>query len=354
MLYIVPLQDEFDLSPLPSDAQEFSQMPKAECKKCFESMPLQILALHVKECNTAECETLSDSEPELSNLPPDSPNLSPATEEKFYSEEDVLRWIAAHVDTSKEFSICVSRMNLLERGMSLWKHQKLSSPINTLKVTFMGEAGVDTGALRKEFLTEMISGIETWLFEGEDGKGKMPKYSINDLDNGLFRVAGEIFAIEETSDLSKYSDQIMSCGYTGPINDQNKGNIKRAIAMHAAARWTLMLQQLSEGLQLYHLLDIMEKNKEVCRSLFVFEGGNDQVDSQYIVSHLDPKMSESGTLKHSKEMQILNNFQDFLMELEDGDPEDEEALSVSKKRHRSEKDALQAGQYEGVPQGPLF
>nr|XP_021331819.1 uncharacterized protein LOC541433 isoform X3 [Danio rerio] len=136
--------------------------------------------------------------------------------------------------------------------------------------------------------------------------------------------------IEETSDLSKYSDQIMSCGYTGPINEQNKENIKRAIAMHAAARRTRMLQQLREGLQLYRLVDIMEKNKEVCRSHFVFEGGNDQVDSQYIVSHLDPKMSESGTLKHSKEMQILNNFQDFLMELEDGDPEDEEALCVSK------------------------
>ncbi|XP_073806438.1 uncharacterized protein isoform X4 [Danio rerio] len=57
-------------------------MPKAECKKCFKSMPLQILALHVKECNTAEYEKLSDSEPELSNLPPDSPDLSPATEEK--------------------------------------------------------------------------------------------------------------------------------------------------------------------------------------------------------------------------------------------------------------------------------
>nr|XP_005168586.1 uncharacterized protein LOC541543 isoform X1 [Danio rerio] len=421
MLYIVPLQYEFDLSPLPSDAQEFSQMPKAECKKCFKSMPLQILALHIKECNTAEYETLTDSEPELSNLPPDSPDLSPATEEKsteakcpvclqsfpvmelelhasfcgdldsplncpspdvmepqkeeMSCEEDVLRWIAARVDTTKEFSICVSRMNLLERGMSLWKRQKLSSPINTLKVTFLGEAGVDTGALRKEFLTEMISGIETRLFEGEDGKGKMPKYSINDLDNGLFRVAGEIFAvslaqggpaprflqewcynyllsgnlenitvdnvndmeyspliklIEETSDLSKYSDQIMSCGYTGPINEQNKENIKRAIAMHAAARRTHVLQQLREGLQLYHLVDIMEKNKKVCRSLFVFEGGNDQVDSQYIVSHLDPKMSESGTLKHSKEMQILNNFQDVLMELEDGDPEDEEALCVSK------------------------
>jgi len=41
-----------------------------------------------------------------------------------------------------------------------------------------------------------------------------------------------------------------------------------------------------------------------------------QVDSHYIVSHLVPQMSESGTLKHTKEVQILNHFQDFLMELE--------------------------------------
>ncbi len=47
--------------------------------------------------------------------------------------------------------------------------------------------------------------------------------------------------------------------------------------MHAAARRTLMLQQLREGLQLYCLVDIMEKNKEVCCGLFVFEGVNDQV-----------------------------------------------------------------------------
>lgn len=71
----------------------------------------------------------------------------------FNSEEDVLRWLAAQVDTSKEFCICVSRMNLLERGMMLWQRQKTSSPVNRLKVTFMGEAGVDTGALSKEFLT---------------------------------------------------------------------------------------------------------------------------------------------------------------------------------------------------------
>lgn len=35
---------------------------------------------------------------------------------------------------------------------------------------------------------EMIAGIETQLFVGEDSKGKMLKYSLNDLDNGLFGV----------------------------------------------------------------------------------------------------------------------------------------------------------------------
>ncbi len=45
--------------------------------------------------------------------------------------------------------------------------------------------------------------------------------------------------------------------------------------MHAAARRTLMFQQLWGGLQLYCLVDIMEKNKEVCHGLFVFEGVND-------------------------------------------------------------------------------
>ncbi len=51
-------------------------------------------------------------------------------------------------------------------------------------------------------------------------------------------------------------------------------------------------------------------------SFYFLSGMFFQVDSHYIVSHLDPQMSESSTLKHSKEVQILNNFQDFLMELE--------------------------------------
>ena len=49
-LYIVPLQHEFDLTPLPPDAIEFQNTPKAQCQTCKVSFPLQILALHVQEC----------------------------------------------------------------------------------------------------------------------------------------------------------------------------------------------------------------------------------------------------------------------------------------------------------------
>lgn len=49
-VYIVPLQDVLDLSPLPANSPEFALMPKASCKHCFAEMPLQMLALHDRKC----------------------------------------------------------------------------------------------------------------------------------------------------------------------------------------------------------------------------------------------------------------------------------------------------------------
>ena len=58
LLYIVPLQDELDLTPLPADAPEFARMPTATCKQCKTVMPLQMLALHIDHCNnTSNSET---------------------------------------------------------------------------------------------------------------------------------------------------------------------------------------------------------------------------------------------------------------------------------------------------------
>ncbi|KAJ7999952.1 hypothetical protein DPEC_G00199770 [Dallia pectoralis] len=138
---------------------------------------------------------------------------------------------------------------------------------------------------------EMIAGIETRLFEREDGKVKMPKYSTNDLDNDLFRAAGEIFAvslaqggpaprflqewcyrfmvsgnlegltkncvhdpelspfiklIEEAKDLSPYTEGILTSGYTGSIKMENKDNII-SLVWYCIISYTRAIQLAAPG-----------------------------------------------------------------------------------------------------------
>lgn len=69
------------------------------------------------------------------------------------SLDEILQAISTAVNTEEEFRITVSRSNMVERGLAQWKRQKKALPTNQLRVTFIGEAGIDTGALRKEFLT---------------------------------------------------------------------------------------------------------------------------------------------------------------------------------------------------------
>uniref|UniRef100_A0AAV2JTL2 HECT domain-containing protein n=1 Tax=Knipowitschia caucasica TaxID=637954 RepID=A0AAV2JTL2_KNICA len=381
-LFVVPLQEELDMKPLPSDAEEYKLMPKATCKSCMQEMPLQLLTNHVESCtedliHVSESETLSDgkeddmenysSEAETSFQPlnvakaacpichkmfPESELLNHASTcgdtgfensvpipsadllevDKISCEEDVLRWLVTQLDRSKEFHLCISRENLLERGIMQWQRQKKASPLNPLKVSFLGEAGVDTGALRLEFLTEMVAGLEERLFVGENKKGKIPKYSMSDLHNGLFRVAGQVFAasLAQGGPAPKFLQEwCFSFLATGCITVDKKEEIIRAILMHATMQRTPMLNDLREGLNLYNFMSVLQQKTEHCRGLFVFDN-DDKVDAHYIISNLDPQMSEEGTLKHSKEIHILNCLQDFLNEIEDEPLCNEDQPTVAK------------------------
>uniref|UniRef100_A0AAV2KDX3 HECT domain-containing protein n=1 Tax=Knipowitschia caucasica TaxID=637954 RepID=A0AAV2KDX3_KNICA len=252
--------------------------------------------------------------------------------DKISCEEDVLRWLVTQLDRSKEFHLCISRENLLERGIMQWQRQKKASPLNPLKVSFLGEAGVDTGALRLEFLTEMVAGLEERLFVGENKKGKIPKYSMSDLHNGLFRVAGQVFAasLAQGGPAPKFLQEwCFSFLATGCITVDKKEEIIRAILMHATMQRTPMLNDLREGLNLYNFMSVLQQKTEHCRGLFVFDN-DDKVDAHYIISNLDPQMSEEGTLKHSKEIHILNCLQDFLNEIEDEPLCNEDQPTVAK------------------------
>ncbi|XP_067298485.1 uncharacterized protein [Pseudorasbora parva] len=62
-IYIVPLQDTIDSTPLSPDAAVFEKMPKSVCKKCGVTMPLQVLALHIDNC-AQESENASEESPD--------------------------------------------------------------------------------------------------------------------------------------------------------------------------------------------------------------------------------------------------------------------------------------------------
>ncbi|XP_051997737.1 uncharacterized protein LOC127654573 [Xyrauchen texanus] len=433
-MYIVPLQQDLDLTPLPSDATEFQKMPKAACQVCKENMPLHILALHIEDCmesaaddddvNAYNREDIAkqymymDCQNEVqvlsvTNSPPVHPNKEsrdcdqdrkecpiccacfPSDEIVLHaslcgeslqdtlnyssdscvlhegslsmadmsSDDDVLQWLASQVDASKDFKICITRDNLFQRGLIQWQRQKKGSPVNKLNVTFIGEAGIDTGALSKEFLTEMMHGIERRLFEGSGKKGKSLVYSICDLENGFYRTAGEIFSVslaqggpapcffrnwcyqflttgdfddlqltkddlddleyalliervESATDLTQFTDEIVSCGYTGLLKLDQKDSIIRAIVLHATMRLTPMLQQIRNGMKVYNLLDVIGKHQTLCSNLFVPKEDDDRPDADYIMSILVPELSEKGSPRQARENAIINFLQDFLQDLE--------------------------------------
>jgi hypothetical protein len=64
------------------------------------------------------------------------------------------------------------------------------TPEHTLRVKFLGEDGIDTGGLAKEFLTETVSDIKNKLFP--DGSRI---HSTNDIHNGNFRACGKLVVV---------------------------------------------------------------------------------------------------------------------------------------------------------------
>uniref|UniRef100_A0A3Q2CZB6 HECT domain-containing protein n=1 Tax=Cyprinodon variegatus TaxID=28743 RepID=A0A3Q2CZB6_CYPVA len=336
LIYIMPLQEKLDMSPLPLDAKEFKGMPKATCKVCSATMPLQVLAVHVKTCVDLRS---SGEEFEISNTYTAVQTLPIVimffilrlylTEFPFsflyylISLDDVIKEITNAVSTDGvTFDIAVSRKNLLERGIAQWQRQKKTSPTNPLKVTFIGEAGIDTGALRKEFLTVVIAShffrtVGEIMAVSLAQAGPAPNFlmpwcyrflctgspDFESMDRNDVESANEATLLNITED-------ILNCGYTGIILVDKKQEMMRSVVLHANLRLLPILQQLREGLRLYGLSDIMSTYPDICQPLFV-------PGVEMKVSTLS-EFSEKGSNKEQSEVDLMNHFQDFLQELEQG------------------------------------
>ncbi|XP_063048492.1 uncharacterized protein LOC134442128, partial [Engraulis encrasicolus] len=64
IIYIVPLQEKIDTTPLAYDAPEFHNMPTNQCMACGILVPLQLLPSHLESCQRDDSQTVAREEEE--------------------------------------------------------------------------------------------------------------------------------------------------------------------------------------------------------------------------------------------------------------------------------------------------
>ena len=116
---------------------------------------------------------------------------SEETKEEFIDQTSVIEHLEKKTDNSSQFFIVIRRKVPFQRVLSLWQRAtKKSSPTQRLTVKYVGEDGIDTGALAREFLTDCMDNMRSAMFP--DG---CPVDSTYHIQNGNFRTCGQIAAV---------------------------------------------------------------------------------------------------------------------------------------------------------------
>ena len=116
-----------------------------------------------------------------------NPNQTPK------NPKDVVKNLQSKVDTDdfEIFFMVVRRGISLSRLLSLWQRQAKKIPVTRIcRVRIIGEDGIDSGAMAKEFLETSIRGIEKDMFP--DG---FPVDSTMHVQNGNYHTCREIVAV---------------------------------------------------------------------------------------------------------------------------------------------------------------
>lgn len=274
-------------------------------------------------------------------------------------EDGVLNALEEKVIKDKgSLFLVIRRGTPLERVLHLWRRETHKiSPDHEVRIKFVGEDGIDSGALSKEFLATTVEAIAEKFFPNGS-----PIHSTNDVQNGNFRACGEIVATslaqggppprflaesvydslvlesdidfssicperhltsaeqellqQIQSDVLQHQDTIFEHGYTGVVDEAHLDSITASIVVSMLSRRMLCLNEFKKGLELYGLAGILSKYPEVTRSLFVI-GQQKKVDANYLFSLMVPEYSVEGSSHRHTEEQVMDHFQDFLLTLED-------------------------------------
>lgn len=110
----------------------------------------------------------------------------------FADKISVVRAISKNVDQSGELFIVIRRGSPIGRILSIWKREVKNNPsalTQVVRVRILGEQGIDSGAIAREFFTETLRNIAISLFpEGA------PIDSTLHVQNGDFCACGQLLA----------------------------------------------------------------------------------------------------------------------------------------------------------------
>ena len=298
---------------------------------------------------------------EKSSYPDKEDETDFSGKENFTTPTAVVQALEKRVDKENQFFITERRKTPLQRILNLWRYEaKRQGAHHQMRVQFLGEKGIDSGALTREFFTELVPSIGNTLFPNGS-----PIDSTFHVQNGNFRTSGEIVAnslaqggpppcfLDEVafqtlvkndhdilnlnaetdltlsesqlidrikSDIDNHRDTILEHGYTGLIDMAHIDDIVdivRSVTVSLDNKRTLYLHEFKKGLTLFGLSDIVKNQPKVCQPLFVKEQVQ-HVDATYLFSLRSPEYSPAGSSQRELEETLMDDFQDFLMALDDG------------------------------------
>ena len=88
-------------------------------------------------------------------------------EEKEVDRSSIVKEISKKVDQSHQFFIITRRGAPLQSVLGIWRREASRNPSSAnglLRVNFMVENGIDSGALSKEFLSDTVASISSVVF----------------------------------------------------------------------------------------------------------------------------------------------------------------------------------------------
>ncbi|WAR20278.1 G2E3-like protein [Mya arenaria] len=368
--YIRPIQNNLSL-----EGQEFTDDDgiQEECIRCHMMIPLRLLREHAVTCGVTEEDEVLPPFPKKRNviqtpvketesgvcpvcdkifpieLLPEHADVCCQSDEVCQSGEAEAKHVFNSFDDylssktlngEKLWDISVIRRMLVQQAMEEIEQAPEEEWNRKFCITFIGEEGLDSGGLTREFLTLLydhspvfensVLSFDAQLLEkkhyflmgqmvtmgilsGHPGPRNLMKHVVDYIVSG--RTTGitdipvdqlgrldAVSAIQEM--IEKYGDLLEACGFRKVLSVESRQNAVSAMkSYYLFNRFIPSLLQFVEGLKLHGMLDMLRKCPEKAYSYLMQ------------TEHVD-----SLTIKAEKEDEevILCNFHQFLKKLERG------------------------------------